>query len=163
MNIELRTPSRADRQLIRRMMELYLYDFSEYEDSDLDEHGYFGYDDLDYFWFEQTNAAFLVTVDEQLAGFVLVDNDVVIEGNERSICEFFIMRKNRRKGVGRQVVVEVFNRLPAKWEVQVIEKNIPAQHFWRNTITEYTNNDFQETVFDNDDWKGPVFWFNNRR
>ncbi len=163
MNIELRTPSRADRQLIRRMMELYLYDFSEYEDSDLDEHGYFGYGDLDYFWFEKTHAVFLVMVDEQLAGFVLVDNEVVVEENERSICEFFIMRKYRRKGVGRQVAVEVFNRFPAKWEVRVIKQNTPAQHFWRNTIIEYTNNNFQEAVFDDDDWKGPVYWFDNGR
>lgn len=101
MNIELRTPSRTDRSLIRRMMELYLHDFSEFENSDLNEHGLFGYGDLDYFWFEPPHAAFIVTVDEKLAGFVLVD-----------------------------------------WEVRVIAKNIPAQKFWRQTIDEYTNNQF---------------------
>ena len=161
MNIALRVPSRSDRDLIRRMMELYLYDFSEFEDSDLDEHGLYGYGDLDYFWFEPTHAAFVVTVDEKLAGFVLVDNDVKIDGRERAITEFFILRKYRRQGIGKQVAFEVFNRLPARWEVAVIERNIPAQEFWRKVIAEYTAGDFQVTALDNDDWTGPVFTFDN--
>ncbi|MCQ3937337.1 MAG: GNAT family N-acetyltransferase [Chloroflexi bacterium] len=162
MKIELRTPSRSDRILIRRMMELYAYDFSEFEDSDLDEHGQFGYGNLDYFWFEPTHAAFLVTVDEKLAGFVLVDNETYIEGNERSITEFFVMRKYRRRGVGKRVAVEVFNRLPAKWEVRVIENNTPAKAFWKKVIGGYTKGKYQETLLDTDDWKGPAFSFDNR-
>jgi predicted acetyltransferase len=69
MKLELREPSRSDRVLIRRMMELYLHDFSEFDNSDLDEHGLFGYGDLDYFWFEPTHAAFLVTVDGKVFSF----------------------------------------------------------------------------------------------
>ena len=163
MNVELSAPSRSDRGLIRRMMELYLYDFSEYENSDLDEHGLFDYGDLDYFWFEPTHAAFVIRVDQQLAGFVLVDNDVLIEGNERAITEFFVMRKYRRQGVGKQVAIDVFERLPAKWEAAVIEKNTPAREFWRRVIGEFTRGNYQETLLDNDAWKGPVFSFDNRR
>lgn len=163
MNIELQVPSRAERGLIRRMMELYLHDFSEFDGSDLDEHGFFGYDDLDYFWFEATHAAFIVKADEKLAGFVLVDNDVLINGNERAITEFFVMRKYRRQGVGKQVAFAVFNRLPAKWEAAVIQANLLAQKFWRKIIAEYTQGVYQETLLDNDDWNGPVFSFDNRR
>ncbi|MCG2786483.1 MAG: GNAT family N-acetyltransferase [Anaerolineae bacterium] len=161
MNMQLRTPSRSDRNLVRRLMELYQYDFSEFDEQDLDEHGCFGYGDLDYFWFEPTHAVFPVTVDEKLAGFVLIDNEVVVTGNERSVTEFFIMRKYRRQGVGKQVAIEVFRRLPAKWEVRVIEKNAPAQAFWRRVIAEYTQNTFQEKRLDNDEWQGPVFYFDN--
>jgi predicted acetyltransferase len=163
MKIELREPSKSDRQLIRRMMELYLYDFSEFEGTDLDEHGIYDYGDLDYFWFEPTHAAFLVTVDEKLAGFVLVDDDIMVEGNERSISEFFVMRKYRRKGVGKAVAFEVFNRLPARWEVRVIENNAPALEFWRKVVAEYTRSHYQETTLDNEEWKGPAFSFDNRR
>jgi predicted acetyltransferase len=163
MKVELREPSRADRTLVRRMMELYQYDFSEFEDSDLDEHGLFGYGDLDYFYFEPSHKAFIISVDEKLAGFVLVDNEVCVEDNERSITEFFVMRKYRKQGVGKQVAFEVFNQLPAKWEVRVIQANIPAQGFWRRVIAAYTKGTFQETVLDNDDWTGPVFSFDNRK
>lgn len=162
MGITVTQPSRSERDLVRRMMELYLYDFSEFDGSDLDEHGMFGYGDLDYFWFEETHAAFVVRVDGHLAGFVLVDNEVVIEGNERSITEFFIVRKYRRQGVGRAVARRVFDELPAKWEVRVIEANIPAQGFWRRAIAEYTKNRFDERALAGEEWTGPVFWFDNR-
>jgi predicted acetyltransferase len=162
MKIELQAPTRSDRDLIRRMMELYLHDFSEFDGSDLDEHGNFGYGDLDYFWFEPTHAAFLINVDGKLAGFVMVDNEVVVDGNERSITEFFVLRKYRRQGVGKGAAFDVFNRLPARWEVKVVEKNRPAQEFWRDVIAAYTQGNYQETSVDNDDWNGPVFFFDNR-
>ena len=162
MNVELRTPTRSDRSVIRNMMELYLYDFSEFEDADLDEHGLYGFDELDYYWFEPTYVAFLATVDGKLAGFVLVDDDVLVEGNERSICEFFVLRKYRRRGVGRQVACQVFDRLPARWEVRVIAQNAPAQVFWRSVIADYAQGAFQVTMLDDEDWRGPAFSFDNR-
>lgn len=163
MKIELRTPSSSDRTLIRRMMEFYIYDFSQYEDLDLNEHGIYGHDKLDYFWFEPGRTAFLVTVNEKLAGFVLVDEEVLIEGNERSMAEFFVMKKYRRHGVGRHSAVEVFNRLPAKWEVRVIENNEPAKAFWKRVIGEYTVNNFRETLLDTEEWRGPAYSFDNSR
>ncbi len=162
MQITVERPSRPERELIRRMMELYLHDFSEFEGSDLNEHGVFGYGDLDYFWFEATHAAYIVRVDQQLGGFVLIDNEVVIEDNERSLTEFFVLRKYRRKGVGRAVAQRVFDELPGKWEVRVIAANTPAQGFWRRVISDYTGGRFDEREFTNDDWTGPVFWFENR-
>jgi predicted acetyltransferase len=162
MEVALKDVSRSDRTLIRRLLELYLYDFSEFDGSDVDEHGVYGYGDLDYFWFEDTHAVWLVTVDKQLAGFVLVDNEVFVEGNERSITEFFVMRKYRRQGVGQQVAAEVFKRLPSRWEVRVIARNLPAQDFWRKTIQTYTGGKFTEIFMDNEDWTGPVFSFDNR-
>lgn len=162
MKIELRRPSRSDRNLIRRMMELYLYDFSEYEDADLDEHGLFSYGDLDYFWFEPTHAAFLVTVDDKLAGFVLVDNDVKLSESERAVSEFFVMRKYRRRGVGKQVVHQLFDLLPARWEAAVMETNQPAQQFWRQAFGSYRQGIFQETALNNDAWEGPVVSLDNR-
>ena len=163
MNIEMRAPSRSDRNLVRRMMELYLYDFSEFDEADLDEHGHFEYGDLDYFWFEPTHAAFLVTVDGKLAGFVLVDNESLLGGSQRSITEFFVTRKYRRLGVGKYIAREVFDRLPAQWEVAIIEANKPAEQFWRRVIDEYRQGQFEETILDNEEWKGLVFSFDNRQ
>ncbi len=162
MQITVERPSRPERELIRRMMELYLHDFSEFEGNDLNEHAVFGYGDLDYFWFEETHAAFLVRVDGQLGGFALVDNEVVIDGNERSLTEFFVLRKYRRRGVGRMVARRIFDELPGKWEVRVIAANTPAQGFWRSVILDYTGGRFDEREWANDDWTGPVFWFENR-
>ena len=162
MQITIERPSRAERELIRRMMELYLHDFSEFEGNDLNEHAVFGYGDLDYFWFEETHAAFIMRVDGQLGGFALVDNEVVIEYNERSLTEFFVLRKYRRRGVGRMVAKRIFDELPGKWEVRVIAANVPAQGFWRSVISDYMGGRFDERELSNDEWTGRVFWFENR-
>lgn len=161
MDINLRRPSRADRELIRRMMELYLYDFSEFEGDDLDEHGLYGFPYLDYFWHEPTHAAYIVTVDQRLAGFALIDNRMAIEGNERSMAEFFVLRKYRRRGVGAAAATRIFAELPGAWEVRVVPENLPAQAFWRTVISGYTAGHYTEVALDSDTWTGPAFCFDN--
>jgi predicted acetyltransferase len=159
MDIAIHRPERPERELIRRMMQLYLHDFSEFEDSDLDEHGLFTYGDLDYFWFEPTHAAFLVTVDGNLGSFVLVSNEVSLEENEHLLTEFFILRKYRRRGIGTQVARLVFDQLPGKWEVHVIARNLPAQAFWRKIVAGYTNGAYHEQQWADDEWKGLLLTF----
>lgn len=159
--LHLRIPTPADRELIRRMLELYLHDFSEFDGADLDEHGRFDYSDLDYFWFEPTHAAFVISVDDHLAGFVLVDDEVFLPGSQRSITEFFVLRKYRRRGVGLAAAHEVFRRLPGRWEVQVIAPNVPAQHFWRKVVEGFTQGRFVETALNDERWQGPIFTFDN--
>ena len=56
MDLRLRPATQPYRELIRRMLELYLHDFSEFDGADLDEHGLFGYGDLDDFWYEPTRS-----------------------------------------------------------------------------------------------------------
>jgi predicted acetyltransferase len=159
MDIAIRRPERSERELIRRMMQFYLYDFSEYEDADLDEHALFSYGDLDYFWFEPTHAAFLATVDGKLAGFVLVSNEVTLPDSERLLTEFFIMRKYRRLGVGSRVAAMVFDRLPGRWEAHVIARNVPAQAFWRKVVAAYTGGDYVERAWADDEWEGLLLTF----
>jgi predicted acetyltransferase len=154
MEVAIHRPERPERELIRRMMQLYLYDFSEYEDEDLDEHALFTYGDLDYFWFEPTHAAFIITVDGKLGGFVLVSNEVSLEENERLLTEFLVLRKYRRRGVGRAAARLVFDELPGKWEVHVIARNLPAQAFWRDIVAEYTGGAYHEQQWADDEWDG---------
>ena len=162
MNIDVLMASTGDKALIQRMMELYLHDFSEFDGSELNEHGYFGYPYLDHYWTERGRHPFLVRVDGKLAGFVLVNRYTYLPGNDRSIAEFFIMRKYRRQGVGKTAAFCIFDRLRGRWEVQEISANAPAQQFWRAVIAEYTAGRFTETVMDNDQWHGPVQSFDNR-
>lgn len=159
MNITIHRPARSERELIRRMMQLYLYDFSEYEDEDLDEHALFIYGDLDYFWFEATHAAFIITVDGKLGGFVLVSNEVALAENERLLTEFFVLRKYRRRGVGKTAARLVFDQLPGKWEAHVIARNQPAQAFWRAVVADYTGGAYQEQQWADDEWEGLLLAF----
>jgi predicted acetyltransferase len=143
------------------MMELYQYDFSEFEGTDLDQHGCFGYTYLDHYWVEEGRHSFIVCVDGKLAGFVLVNQYTHIPGNEHSVAEFFILRKYRQRGIGKGVAFHIFDLFSGKWEVGQTESNTVAQQFWRNVVGEYTAGQFAETVLNTESWKGPVQYFDN--
>ena len=162
MRIEILPSSIEDKPLIRQMMEFYFYDFSEFNGADLDPHGCFGYGHLDHYWTEPGRDPFLVRVDGKLAGFVLVYQHTYLPGNDGSIAEFFILRKYRRLGVGRKVAFYIFDYFRGRWEIQETAANLSAQQFWRKVINEYTAGRFEETILDNDQWKGPVQYFDNR-
>jgi predicted acetyltransferase len=162
MDVAILPASLEDKSLVRRMMELYLYDFSEFDQADLDQHGCFGYPYLDHYWTEDGRHPFLVRVDGRLAGFVLVNQHTWVKGNERAIGEFFILKKYRRQGVGKKAAFHIFDRFPGKWEIGEMASNLPAQQFWRKVVREYTGGHYEEVVLDNDEWKGPVQYFDNR-
>ena len=163
MSVEILPASPEDKLLIQRMMELYQYDFSEFEGTNLDQHGCFGYSYLDHYWVEEGRHPFIVCVDGKLAGFVLVNQHTHIPGNENSIAEFFILRKYRQRGIGKGVAFHIFDLFPGKWEVRQTESNTVAQQFWRNVVGEYTAGQFAEIVLNTESWKGPVQYFDNTR
>ena len=150
-----------DKPLIQRMMELYAYDFSEFDSSDLDSHGTFGYPWLDHYWNEEGRYPFIVRVDGRLAGFVLVNQHTYLPGSEWAIAEFFIMRKYRKRGVGKTVAFSIFDRFRGKWEVHELENNIPSQLFWRKVISEYNHGQYSEVQVTDEHSKGPIQCFEN--
>lgn len=161
MDVQALPASITDKPIIQQMMELYQYDFSEFENTDLNEHGYFGYQYLDYYWVESDRYPFLVKVNGKLAGFVLVNQYTYLPGSQYSVAEFFILRKYRQRGVGRQVALHVFNLFRGRWEIHQVHTNIVAQQFWRSVIGAYTENNYTETFMEDNDWKGTVQCFDN--
>ena len=161
MSIEVIKAVIDDKPLIQRMMELYQYDFSEYEEIDLDSHGTFGYPWLDNYWEEKGRYPFIVRVESRLAGFVLVNQMTYLPGNEWAISEFFIMRKYRKRGVGKTVAFSIFDRFHGKWEVHELENNRPSQLFWRKVIAEYAHGQYSEINLNDERSKGPIQSFEN--
>ena len=161
MNTEVLPASLEDKTILRNLMELYAYDFSEFDQCDVDAHGLFGYNRLDHYWTEPGRYPFLVRVESKLAGLVLVRTLDESESNPvRSIAEFFILRKYRHQGIGKAVAHRIFDKFPGQWSVAQVENNHPAQAFWRKVISEYTQGNFQEIWSDNEEWKGPIQTFN---
>lgn len=163
MKIELVAVMEADKSVLHQLMELYQYDFSEYEDTDVNAHGFYGYSYLDNYWTEDTRQPFFIKVDGNLAGFVLVSNHCFLlkEVEAKSISEFFVMRKYRRKGVGRAVACQVFDMSPGKWEVFQHWENLPSIAFWEDVIGAYTEGQFNKEVLQMDTWGGQVLLFDN--
>lgn len=154
MKIELVKVPMNQKMVLRHLVELYQYDFSEFDSADVNEHGVYDYMFLDHYWTEPDRIPFFVKVNEKYAGFVLLR---ILKNQEReyySIAEFFIMRKYRRCRVGKKVAFQLFHQFQGEWEISEIEQNVSAQEFWRRVISEYTNNNYQEIR--REDWDGPV-------
>ena len=68
MEIRIEPVPAAQKSVLRQMLELYLYDFSEFSKEDLAENGYFGYTYLDAYWQEAGRFPFFIRADGRLAG-----------------------------------------------------------------------------------------------
>ncbi|MEM7760075.1 MAG: GNAT family N-acetyltransferase [Cyanobacteria bacterium P01_A01_bin.40] len=163
MSVEIISASISDKPIIRQMMELYLYDFSEFTKADINEHGYFGYSYLDNYWVESHRYPFLIRVKDKLAGFVLVHQNTYSSDNHYHLAEFFILRKYRKQGIGRQVAFYIFDLLCGGWEVYHAHTNLVAQKFWQNVIEEYTAGTYTETLMENNGWNGIMRCFDNTK
>jgi len=157
-HVELRPARLEDKVVLQRLMELYLYDFSEYEGADVDAGGLYGYGYLDQYWVESTRYPFLIRVDGRWAGFALVRDYADSDGTlVHGMAEFFVMRKYRRAGIGRAVACRLFDAFPGSWHVGQVVENVPAQRFWRRVIGEYSHGQFQEIR--REFWDGPLQMF----
>jgi len=162
MNIDIRRAAPGERLVVRHLMELYQHDFSELDGGDLDEHGQYGYYDLDCFWIDPAWAAHVVKVDGKWAGFVLVNDDVHLDGNTHAIVEFFVVRKYRGRGVGRAAALAIMNDCPARWEIRVMHENRAAHDFWDALARTAWPASHCKDVLDDERWHGPVFSVDTR-
>jgi len=129
VKVEIEPVSYHDKDVLRRLLEFYVYDYSEYMGWDVDAHGVFGYRYLYHYWTEPDRHPFFIRVDGRLAGFALVRS-----GPPHDMAEFFVMRRYRRVGVGREAARAVFERFPGPWEVRQLEANASGSAFWRSSI-----------------------------
>ena len=126
--------------VLANLLELYAHDFSEFSNLELGPDGRFGYPHLSRYWTDPKRHPFLILVDGNLAGLVLVKrgSETSPNGAVWDMAEFFVVRGYRRRGIGIEVAHEVWNQFAGFWEVRVLESNNPALQFWGKAITAYT-------------------------
>ena len=100
----------AEFPLLEQLLQLYLHDFSEHADYDVDERGRFSYAWLDAYREEPERHAYVIRVDAHPAGFALVRAEDPVQ-----MAEFFVLRKYRRTGVGARAAREIIARRPGRW------------------------------------------------
>jgi len=143
--------------IVRNLFPLYIHDLSEFMRWDAPDDGLFVASDLlvQYWGREPQDSRFhwpddlrgfpfLIRADGKLAGFALI-REIGKDPPSLDVGEFFIMRKYRGGGVGKEVAHRVFDMFPGRWQVRELLENTPAQAFWRRIIDEYTGGDYVET------------------
>src|SRR5215470_1806107 len=90
--------------VLRRLMQLYLYDLGTIDGWNIGTDGYFGNPEkIERFWTERGRRSFFIRADGALAGFVLIRDEASYAGQgTHEISEFFVLRKFRRQGIGEQ-------------------------------------------------------------
>ena len=146
MNFEIFQAKEEHRLSIKNLMQFYVYDFSEFIDLDVGADGLFEpYRDLEEYW-KDPNSRFpyLIKKEGKYIGFVLVRFMNSAARKYFSMAEFFIMKKYRRAGIGKEVAFQVFKLHRGNWEIFQKETNHPAQQFWIKVINEFTLGKFTD-------------------
>ncbi len=77
-------------------------------------------------------------VGHELRGFVLVTkgSELAADMQAMDVAEFFELRGQRRKGIGRQAFRQLVNMFPGPWVVRVQDGVPSALGFWDQVISE---------------------------
>jgi predicted acetyltransferase len=160
-SLSFQPASSKERVLLQNLAQFYSYDFSEVLEMHVGEDGRFGDVDLTPYWVDEWRHPFLLRVDDKVAGFALISERSKITGKSGvfDMTEFFILRRFRRKGVGRSAAFAAFDRFEGRWEVRQRVENPDATAFWRRAISEYTRDHYEETRWDRPQWSEIVQTF----
>jgi len=145
MEIKIELATVNQKQVLINLLEKYEYEFSQYDDSGVDELGLFGCEEwIETYWEKDNCWPYLIKVDDKLAGFAFV-GDFPIKGKETDfiIDEFFIIYKYRNSGVGQFVVDYLLDKHQGKWGLYYTPRNLPAVSFWPKAIGKYTNDNYE--------------------
>ena len=165
MNVQCTPAGPDDHQRLLALLQLYAYDFSEILPLELAEDGRFHVPSVAANLTAAGNHAFVIRVDDKLAGFALVQPRSYLTGAAGvfDMAELFVMRRHRRRGVGEQVASRLFARFRGPWEVRQKAENPAATTFWRRIIARYTDGQFEDLLLYDARWRGPVQRFDSAR
>jgi predicted acetyltransferase len=164
MSLHITRATPAEYPILRNLYPLYLHDLSEFGGVySLDARGVWQPDYLPA-WLSESEQVhpLLFRLEERPVGFAFVGQapfPYMTPGRDYHLSEFFIIRSERRHGLGRRAAMAVFDRFQGVWELSELRANEAAIAFWRRVVSEYTRGDFQETLIDGN----PTQVFDNRR
>jgi len=143
-----------DNQTLERMFQFFAHDTSELSGKEIGDDGFYhGLNDLKDYTDQPNYRTYLLQVDGNLAGFVVVRLDESIN----YLRHYFVIRKYRKQKIGLEVAKRIFDMFPGDWRVSTMDYNIPAIKFWEKTLNEFTNDSY--TKMRRDDNKGPQYEF----
>ena len=135
---------------MQNLGQFYVYEMSRFcgflPGWKVPKNGLFTCRNLGRYFKEPHRYPFLIYVDNELAGFALIDKVGSVPETDWNMGEFFIVSKFQGKKVGSFVACQLFDQFPGKWEVMQIPENKPAILFWKKVIELYTQGCFHDTL-----------------
>jgi len=161
--------------IIKNIYPLYLYDLSEVYGNVPNEYGIYEDEpiktlaeqyEIQNIWFENTDSLlpFIIMVDGKPAGFDLVSTGKYApKGMDYYVFEFLLLRPYRGRNIATIAAKQIFDKFLGKWGLYVAPSgtNLRAENFWRKTINDYTEGNFEEKQGSTFDGYKLIFTFNN--
>ena len=86
ISVNLKKAELSDKETLGNLLQFYIYDFSEFLGLDLLDEGIFKEYLVDDYFINPERSAFLVRIDDKLAGFVLVSAETILSENRGGKC-----------------------------------------------------------------------------
>lgn len=155
MDILLNKVKDEEREILFRLLQYSLFEESENDLNEMNENALFDYSYFDNYFTDDDRDAYFIIENQtnKLLGFVMVNEHVQMCYKGHSIAEFLIIPKYRKRGIGKKVAFEIFDKYLGNWEIKPSFNSVKAYSFWKKTVVDYTNNNFE--------YKENIFIFNN--
>lgn len=133
ITLELIATSPDEIELIRNLYQFYAYESSDWEQEDVEVDGRFYIHDehLARYWEEPQWSANLILADGFIAGFMLIERSELPGMEALELADLFILKKYRRRGLGRALATEVLMNPAHAWLVRFYREDEAALAFWR--------------------------------
>lgn len=134
--------------VLRNLFEFYLHDMAEWFRFDQLPSGNYTHDTAPY-WMPGRKVHLLYANDVPI-GFGLTQPGAQWSPEQEAtdMEEFFVVRRHRRSGIGREFAEHLWRMYPGPWVVRVFQDNRPALPFWRRTVDEFSGHACREEVQD---------------
>ncbi|MBM5456943.1 GNAT family N-acetyltransferase [Pseudomonas sp. P66] len=134
--VELLQTGPEQAELIRNLYQFYAYESSDWEQEDVEVDGrfYIHEEHLARYWQDPQWSANLILVDGFIAGFLLVERSEFAALNALELADLFILKRYRRKGIGRAIASQVLMSEEFDWLVRFYDQDETAQAFWRAVL-----------------------------
>ncbi|MGH8382393.1 GNAT family N-acetyltransferase [Pseudomonas sp.] len=134
--VELLQTGQDQAELIRNLYQFYAYESSDWEQEDVEVDGrfYIHEEHLARYWQEPQWSANLILVDGFIVGFLLIERSEFAALNALELADLFILKRYRRKGIGRALASQVLMSGESDWLVRFYDQDETAQAFWRAVL-----------------------------
>lgn len=145
MEVQLVQIKREERHILENLFCYYVYDMSEYMKWNPDKDGTFGGYDVskfDPYWERNDHTPYFIMVNNELAGFVLIRHypgDLSLY----DVAQFFVLRKFKGRGVGKDVLKQLINTFPGQWQIRVLLENSGALSFWKSAVSNIVGENYR--------------------
>ena len=137
MTVKLAPASSDQRCWIRSELQSYLAELSQFASIEKNAEGQYDYPYLDFYWRERDRHPFIIYLDNDAVGFLLVREDLdPADGTSLTeIAELYIQPAFRQRSVASSAIKEVLGYFPGNWRAAVLPTNDVAYAFWRRLIS----------------------------